>query len=1327
MTDMASRPDDQQPSVSAVLDDWRRSAAAAAGGTALLYHRDAGRPGLDLTTAPDEAVERLLAGEWVEPAALAPDRTVDAVGRLRRWSESVGELFDGYGVAAGHLGLGMATWQDEPRPAAPILLFPARARTERFGDRLWITVDNTPVVNPALIDILATRYAVGVSADRFPIPDNANPGAVLDRVASQLRQAADEVPGFAIDTTRRVLGLFDLVTGSVCADLAAAATDPTAEHSEVLRRLVGHPAAGHDQDRHTTVPVVDPADEFAIADTDAWQRAVIDAVTAHRSVVVDAPPGTGTSQTIANLIVELAARGRRVLLASPGHRGTRDVIDRLAEVGLSDLVLDAHDTEAARHRVLASATTDEEEPAEDSDDDLVHRQLTEAAQRLVRYRDTVHAPRDPWGVSVEQLRRMKHGVDPADRCDIRLDADCLDRLTASARARTLTQLRDYARAGGFALTAVDTPWWGAVLPDNAATNQVLSLASLLARTWPTVRAGLNRLAGRTGSHSVTTLSGWRDHLDFLCRIRDTELAYGPAVWTAPLDSWIIATAPAKWRKDNDLKPAWLSRRRVLAEIRAQRQGVFDIEAAHRELRAAADQAARWRVGDFTGDLPFVPDDLDDVVETLARFDTMLSELAGFFDDLDTSAWSLDRLTEWLARLADDQRHPRLIQTLLRLRGELEAIGLGPLLDRLTERRADARAAVAGFEYVFATGLLDRLADEDPAPADDGRIPADAEDRYLAADLAHLRHNARRVRRLVTDGRRQARQNHPEAARYLSRQAGLRRNRAGLAELFAEAGELILADTPCVAMPPLAVGRLLPARRRFDVVVLEQAGRIGMTDAAGALLRGGTVVAFGDRRLAPPRSFPMALADHRDRSPVPDPGDAGRASGTAPSDPGGSAHAVLSTVLSVLPLRCHYRSRDERLIAFANRHLYDNALLTAPGIPAIGAVSLCQVTPRGTDGFPDSSDTEVAAVVDLVAGHARTRPGTGLGVVTPTDRHARRIRAALRRAARDDQELAALLDTDKPEPTVVTTIDRAVDMVRDTVIVSMGFHAAREQRPLRDLGPLSGGHGEELIATATTRARHRLVMVTGFGADEPDPAGPGPVWLVRRLVSYAARGGNDLTVPRGDRVDPFAADVIRHLAAAGIPVSVRHGMSASPIGLVAEHPKREGLPVLALETDDSDLPDPAGVRDRYRLRRTVLEDLGWPVHRVWSARWWLNRNTEIARVVTAWRAAVARVDATAPQPPSQRDPRTVTPPIVEPASGDDARTAPCPVQPGRGAITEYSQEELVSLIDWICADQQRLSDDELRRSAMRALGFKRRGSRIDAAIGDAVRSWRRSRR
>ena len=53
---------------------------------------------------------------------------------------------------------------------------------------------------------------------------------------------------------------------------------------------------------------------------------------------------------------------------------------------------------------------------------------------------------------------------------------------------------------------------------------------------------------------------------------------------------------------------------------------------------------------------------------------------------------------------------------------------------------------------------------------------------------------------------------------------------------------------------------------------------------------------------------------------------------------------------------------------------------------------------------------------------------------------------------------------------------------------------------------------------------------------------------------------------------------------------------------------------------------ASARDRDRLRQSVLEGLGWTIHRVWSTDWWTDRARCRDELLAAVAAAQSKLDA-----------------------------------------------------------------------------------------------------
>ena len=351
-------------------------------------------------------------------------------------------------------------------------------------------------------------------------------------------------------------------------------------------------------------------------------------------------------------------------------------------------------------------------------------------------------------------------------------------------------------------------------------------------------------------------------------------------------------------------------------------------------------------------------------------------------------------------------------------------------------------------------------------------------------------------------------------------------------------------------------------------------------------------------------------------------------------------ALLPPPIGTKRLLWHYRSKDERLIAFSNSQpgLYDWSLTTFPGSRA-GDVVTHELVPfvEGRVGQEDSVSDEVAAVVRAVAAHARDHPDESLGVITMGIKHMNRIEEALRAARKSDQVLNAYMDQifRENEKFFVKNLERVQGDERDAILISIGYGKSSDGRMLYRFGPINQEGGERRLNVAVTRARSRIGVISSFSSADMDPARlrSAGAQMLRDYIAYCESGGTDL----GTRTRPsvelnaFERDVRNQLTAAGLDLECQVGASGFWIDFAAKHPTEPGRYVLAIEADGAMYHSSQTARDRDRLRQDHLERLGWKFHRIWSTDWFEHREREVARTVAAYSAALAEPAGTAQHP------------------------------------------------------------------------------------------------
>jgi len=132
---------------------------------------------------------------------------------------------------------------------------------------------------------------------------------------------------------------------------------------ELIETSLGSWVSDEDMNIEQAVSDDGSTEIFFPFDYDKFQLKVL-GITANKAVIVEGPPGTGKSQTISNLLVHLAATGKRVLFASQKDQAIRGVKDKLSDLDIpflfgyipdktSKLYTEADEKDSAANTLLA--------------------------------------------------------------------------------------------------------------------------------------------------------------------------------------------------------------------------------------------------------------------------------------------------------------------------------------------------------------------------------------------------------------------------------------------------------------------------------------------------------------------------------------------------------------------------------------------------------------------------------------------------------------------------------------------------------------------------------------------------------------------------------------------------------------------------------------------------------------------------------------------------------------------------------------------------------------------------------------------------------------
>ncbi|HEX6338554.1 MAG TPA: DUF4011 domain-containing protein [Jiangellaceae bacterium] len=1233
----AARPPATEPAsraelVADAVVRWTDELRALGGKDPLLYFRDLKIGTLDLAAADPETRKKLIDGEPVLVSRLFPHEPLrkSALRSARAIRDKARELAEERGIDTAMLAIGVATWANPfaaHRPTAPVLLRPAAvvARDPAETDFV-IEVSTEASVNPVLLHALDTQLGLRFGLDS--LRDRAG-RLRYPHVVERLREFAPAhvIDGFSI-SHRAMLGTFAVEPDAAVADLDALA--PELDAHDVVAALAGDEQAA--QAVRTTAAHAPDRPLRLVLDADPAQTDVVAAVAAGRSLRVDAPPGTGRTQTIVNLVAELVASGQRVLIVGSKRAGLTALLDRLTSAGLDDVVLDLSSVKATREAVntvietaqrLAPSQGDETEgPAQPVSEAAGPERKPADDGALRRYLDALHVGRDPWGCSAYELMAAIAAADPEARTPARVPGDALVRYGVGTREALRVKLRAYAELGGLAAAVEITPWSGAAVPTTGAAERIRSAVDeLRATTLPELRNAATRACVEVGLTGPASPADAFAAVDLLTSVAGTLDEFQPDIWSAPLDEFVAATADRRERTSRSGRMGLVARRRVRLQIRDIQVNPSALRAradVHARLVSVQEQLSEWRRRARDSRLPRTGPHLPAAVRAVAAARAGLTVLADVHADLaDIHELPFADLAARLAKLAGASDVLMALPKLAELRSDLEAAGLGDLLGELTRRDAGPDVAEAAFAYCWHSSVLDHVLAADPAL---GRFDRVEHERRLAARRRSPEESsvgtvlAGRAARFA-----QVADEHEGQAAVILESAHTHSGPRSLPELVSAAPEITLATKPCWVMPPLAVPALLPKRRLFDVVIIEDSGQISPAEAVPAIARAERVVVIGDREQLTLLGFTTAIEPITESDDQQSTYDMFTDSTEHPA----SVYEALAPALTRLPLLTEYRIREDRLAAFASRRSYGDRLTV---IPSAASPRLChELVAADDDAGVDSSEAEVRRVVETVFEHARTRPHESLGVITLSRPHAARIDAALRAALIRAPDVAPFLRDDREEPFFIKDVDRVCGDVRDAIILTLGYGRSVDGRVLYRFGALDRPGGDRRLAAAITRARDRMTVVSSFGADDLSP---------RRLTTEGGRALKDFlahaeapgAMSGSGRGDALAIAVAERLRAAGASVVLGYGGGTGAIEVAVRHPLRRDRFVLAIETDGPAYAALPIAQQQSRIRRDMLVRLGWSVHRVWSAAWAADPDGENARLVDAYAKAVADADA-----------------------------------------------------------------------------------------------------
>ncbi|WP_426996504.1 AAA family ATPase [Pseudarthrobacter sp. N5] len=1205
------------PEGSEELRKWLSGLKPVTGADTMLRFTKTPEGSIDLTGAHPSGLAQLMAGRRTRLSTLIRDHQqyVVAARASRNLRSKIFELSNDRGIDAGYFSAGTVVWTSAvggkpQRISAPVMLSAISLTIRPGEDDYELQLTEQAHVNPALVRHLKNVHGIAFDVNAFTrmaySTARFDPQPVLDRLGTLVKT----IHGAEVEHNLLV---------STFADLSGNLDDPWINQGHALVSALSRVGAGEvvgiealEPGRFQKVDERNPADELLLLDADTDQQYVIDAARSGDSMVVSSPPGTGQTQTAINTIGVLVDEGKTVLVVGDRRASLNEISSQLEGLGLDSILFQLSGTATAQQLKgqLVRAIVRNEKSLEPQLGNL-HMTLTGHRHALMEHVASLHNVRQRWGCSPYQAMQSLAeltSIQPAPATTVRLKRSVLDSIRD--RKELAGRLHRAAELGSFSRASTTSPWHGARLLTRKETEEAQGLARSVEKKLPLLRERMSGVAEHAEIRLGADFAEWGAQLELLMAVRESLDKFTPDIFDRPVHDLISATASSAWRRERNVDMASMQRSRLRRVAKEYVRPGVHIADLHSSLVLVQEQRALWAEYATTQRHPAVPSGLAELNVMYRGLDNELAQLGTALRHTAAGGSLTDapypELMERLERLVADTRTLKTLPERTLLVENMREHGLGELLADLAEREVPAGSVAAELELAWWQSALEAMiSGDDYLAMSDGDALRQLEAEYRLADNAHIASGAARLRWQLSERWRAAIAEHPRQADLL--RSLLKDGRVTLAALTAQAPDLIPMLAPVWSVSPYLMTGLLPAEQSFDAVVILDAEATSLQAVLPAIARAKQVIAFGDDKIASPRTFTVGVER--------------LAAGEQAHHRLDSAFAALSEVLATWRLNFVYRAVDEDLVLQLSKNFYDGALRRLPeGQSATGLdrALLVEYLPDGT-GLPsadhegvESVVAEVNRVVELVFEHARHRPRTSLAVVTASLRHAARIGESIRLQLPNHPMLAGFF-TAGAESFRVVDLERAQGLVRDHVIFSPGFGRTPHGRALHNFGPLSAEGGRARFALAMSRARRSLHILSCFRPEDLDQTrlSHGAVDFFE-LLDREISGNTDLGSPASRAAaseqalgaDPLVADLGDRLRARGARVWHQYDgvidvvAAADPLSTMGQEDAEIPRPV-AIESDGTEQYRTMSVRERSRLRPQLLERLGWRYMPLWT--------------------------------------------------------------------------------------------------------------------------------
>ncbi len=1237
---------------------------------------------------------------------------------LNKISTTARSTNDDLGYNVLFLALGSVIWYEadnsDEKMEAPVILVPVEIKRKSVGQPYTIKYNEDSVIlNPALTLKLKRDFGINLEDIVFD-EDGINPVEVFAKVQEKIK---DKSRWKLLNNI--YIGLFSFAKFVMYKDLD--------EYQGLIKssKLVGTICGLNDEKQVSTDSIcplseldkrVQPQATYQILDADSSQQQAIQVVKSGNNLVIEGPPGTGKSQTIANIIAELLSQNKKVLFVSQKIAALDVVKSRLDMNGLAPYCLELHSNKTNKKRVVDELINTLEYNFLGTYDAGSLSKLSDDIKNLRTYSKELHNPIGT--LQYSPFKALGIVLNNNQIPDLRYIFDDYDKWTNEQlflNKELFTNAKEVLKKLG---NPKDFAWYGAEIReleyeeksqlkdkidsfvknidniDNCIKNlsteillkqiskpseikTLLDIADIILNI-PATAATIAYDDTKLANDIKTVCDNVKQFNLFNNRIKDK---YNLGILNEDLDNLIFkfglyrdkffSRISYKFYKDCKYVRQYLSStyRPNLDELVNDFQNLKELNLSISKLEECNNIATKlydkfWNKKEpdesviqaksnyllkfkelvnsgkyFTRNILDKIDsqciDYEKTKQLVAEINKLQIDVKNDFDSIskilqfdclkafstDYSNIEFQQLRNKFINISEKSDDLTIWFKYLQSVDAIENAKLKEFWDKCTENSIaldDYDTAIeTQFLRVWLNGYVFKnnnvLKDFNSLDQDD------LVKEFKSLDKNQIDSAKERLLTILSSNVMLAKDEYSKETTELKRQGKLQRMRKSLRQIIRSIPNLFLSLKPCLMMSPSTVAQLLdPEVFHFDVVIFDEASQLTTEDCIGSVIRGDKLVVAGDTKQLPPTSFFKTVVEEDEMEDE----DEDKIDEYERTDLNSILDECTTSGFPQCMLKWHYRSKHEFLIAFSNKHLYQELYTFPSCVEDSETLGIKFLYHQPSDTTKENKRLEEAQIVArAVMQHAKKHPDMSLGVATLNIKQKGLIESEIEKLREEDPSCEDFFNNSNPEYFFVKNLESIQGDERDVIMISVGYFKNQNGVLPMNFGPINKDGGERRLNVLITRARYMVEVFSGikavdFNMNKSNSRG---VQLLQWYLDFAEKGEAALkqTTEAGydDCFDsPFEEAVCKALRSKGYSVKTQVGCSGYKIDLAIRDKDNPGQFLLGIECDGAAYHSCATARDRDRLRQEVLEKLGWKIYRIWSTDWFKNPQKQLDKLV-----------------------------------------------------------------------------------------------------------------